>query len=117
MLFSLINDFFNEGQESQQEIFNKLAQYIEVHFHEEEALLADIDYPNIKDHIDKHQALTNKFEAIKQRLNENNHGDHHKIAMFLYNWLSKHILQEDIDYKAFALKNFMQTLQVKALKI
>ena len=105
MLFSLINDFFNEGQESQQEIFNKLAQYIEVHFHEEEALLADIDYPNIKDHIDKRQALTNKFEAIKQRLNENNYGDHHKIAMFLYNWLSKHILQEDIDYKALIFTN------------
>jgi hemerythrin-like metal-binding protein len=106
-LFSLINDFFkNDKQESVKKIFNKLAKYIEIHFKAEEALLAEIDYPNIKAHIAKHKALTNKFEAIKHRLDEYNDEEHHKIAMFLYNWLSKHILQEDMDYKAFAQKKF-----------
>lgn len=116
-LFSLINDFFkNDQQESVKKIFNKLARYIAIHFKAEEDLLAEIDYPNIKAHIAKHKALTNKFEAIKQRLDEFNDAEHHKIAMFLYNWLSKHILQEDMDYKAFALKKFNVNASIKSLK-
>lgn len=106
VLFSVINEFFAEtSKESVQTVFLQLSEYIKEHFRAEEALLKEIGYPRLSGHIKKHRALVNKFQEIQQRLSAYKIDEHHKIALFLYNWLAKHILAEDMDYKSFALKN------------
>jgi hemerythrin-like metal-binding protein len=104
MLFSMINDFFHQdGKEAAIAIFQNLSSYIDLHFEAEENLLRQINYPETIEHIKKHDELRVKFQLIQKKLDDYNLDVHHKIAMFLYNWLAKHILKEDMEYKEYAL--------------
>jgi len=116
MLFTLINDFFkSSGKESVLVLFDSLSSYIQLHFHTEEELLKQIKYPRTIQHIEKHRVLTEKFCAMQERLDVYDEDIHHKIALFLYRWLAKHILKADMDYKKYALKQqsfgFKQTIR------
>jgi hemerythrin-like metal-binding protein len=86
-----------------------------LHFHTEEELLKQIKYPRTIQHIEKHRVLTEKFCAMQERLDVYDEDIHHKIALFLYRWLAKHILKADMDYKKYALKQqsfgFKQTIR------
>ncbi|MEY8214112.1 MAG: bacteriohemerythrin [Colwellia sp.] len=103
-LFSLINGFFmDDEKETIQNTFEELSKYIKLHFESEEKLLKEINYPKRSSHIQKHRALADKFEQIKQKLDTYNAENHDKIALFLYRWLANHILKEDLDYKSYAI--------------
>ncbi len=105
MLFSFINDFFHSsGKESVVILFNKLTSYIGLHFKAEEDVLREIKYPAIKQHIKQHQALINKIRLMEKKLENYNEDIHFKIGIFLYHWLTKHILKEDMDYSKYAVK-------------
>lgn len=105
ILFSLINDFFNDNDPASIKIlFDKLTDYIQLHFDSEEVMMAEVGYPKISQHMRKHEALVAKFDDIKASLASNDSEEHHKLGLFLYNWLAKHILQEDMDYKSYAIK-------------
>ncbi|MDX2368755.1 MAG: bacteriohemerythrin [Colwellia sp.] len=104
ILFTLINDFFmDDKKETVKLTFEKLSKYIKSHFESEEELLKEINYPKRSSHIQKHRALANKFEQIKQNLSTYDSEEHDKIALFLYRWLANHILKEDLDYKSYVL--------------
>jgi hemerythrin-like metal-binding protein len=110
MLFTLINDFFmDDKKEMIQATFEKIAEYIKVHFESEEKLLKDIKYPERSGHIQKHRALANKFEQIVQKSHTYSSEEHDKIALFLYRWLTNHILKEDMDYKSYAITKNINT--------
>lgn len=61
------------------------------------------NHPDTEDHIRKHAELRNKFHLLEEKLTHYNIDIYHKIAMFLYNWLAKHILKSDMEYKSYAL--------------
>ena len=104
LLFTMINEFFHqEGKQAAVTVFQNLSSYISLHFETEERILKQINYPEIEAHIGKHQALREKFSYIQQKLDHYNLDVHHKIGMFLYNWLAKHILKSDMAYKKHAL--------------
>ena len=103
-LYNYINDFFHkEDSQGAIDIFHDISSYINVHFEAEEKLLKQINYPHSEEHIRKHNELRHKFHAIQAKLNDYDVEAHHKIAIFLYNWLAKHILQADMEYKTYAL--------------
>jgi hemerythrin-like metal-binding protein len=113
VLFSMINDFLQQdGRQAAISIFQNLSSYIDLHFEAEENLLRQINYPETEDHINKHGELREKFHLLEEKLDDYNIDVHHRIAMFLYNWLAKHILKSDMDYKSYALsieeKSFTQ---------
>jgi hemerythrin-like metal-binding protein len=104
VLFTIINDFFQ--QDSKQEaitLFKNLSSYIDLHFASEENLLKQINYPETEEHIKIHRVLRAKFYLLEKKLDDYDIDVHHKIAMFLYNWLAKHILKSDMEYKSYAL--------------
>lgn len=104
VLFLMINDFFHQGsKESAILLFQNLSSYIDLHFEAEEALLRQINYPETEDHINKHSDLREKFNLLEKKLEDYSVDIHHNIALFLYNWLAKHILKEDMEYKSYAL--------------
>ena len=47
--------------------------------------------------------MREKFYLLEKKLEDYDIDVHHKIAMFLYNWLAKHILKSDMEYKSYAL--------------
>jgi hemerythrin-like metal-binding protein len=104
VLFIMVNDFFNQDdKQSAVMLFQNLSSYIDLHFESEENLLRQINYPDTEDHIKKHGELRDKFHLLQNKLDDYDLDTHHKIAMFLYNWLAKHILKADMAYKSYAL--------------
>lgn len=104
MLFSMINEFFHqEGEAAALAIFQHLSAYIDLHFDCEESLLRQINYPKTTQHSKKHDELREKFALIQGKLEHYDQDVHHRIGMFLYNWLAKHILKSDMEYKEYAL--------------
>jgi len=104
VLFTMINDFFHQdNKEAAIMLFQSLSSYIDLHFESEENLLRQINYPNTEEHINKHGELREKFHLLRGKLDDYDIDVHHKIAMFLYNWLAKHILKADMEYKSYAL--------------
>ena len=104
VLFTMINDFFHQSdKESAILLFQNLSSYIDLHFEAEESLLRQINYPDTDGHIKKHADLRGKFTLLEGKLDDYDIEVHHKIGIFLYNWLAKHILEEDMDYKSYAL--------------
>lgn len=103
-LLKMTNEFFHqEGKSSAIALFQNLTSYIDLHFETEESLLRQINYPDTEEHINKHNKLRGKFSALQGKLAHYDEDLHHKIAMFLYNWLANHMLKEDMDYKSYAL--------------
>ena len=103
-LFAMTNDFFNQNdKKSAIALFQNLSSYIDLHFEAEESLMRQINYPETDEHVQSHDKLRAKFIQIQDKLDDYDIDLQHKIAMFLYNWLSKHILKSDMKYKAYAL--------------
>lgn len=103
VLFSMTNEFFQqEGKDSANILFDSLSSYIDLHFESEENLLKQINYPDTDKHIEKHEELRQKFTGLSNKLNDYDVDMHHKIAIFLYNWLANHILKSDMAYKSYA---------------
>ena len=50
-----------------------------------------------------HFELRVKFKLLLDKLEDYSVEVHHKIALFLYNWLASHILKSDMDYKYYAI--------------
>ena len=104
VLFTITNDFFKqENKAAALMTFKNLSSYIDLHFESEENLLKQINYPGTEDHIKKHAELKSKFNLLEKKLENYDIDIHHKIAMFLYSWLAKHILKSDMEYKSYAL--------------
>ncbi|MCW8833144.1 MAG: bacteriohemerythrin [Colwellia sp.] len=104
VLFTMVNNFFHQtSKKNAIALFHNLSSYIDLHFEAEENLLRQINYPDTEEHIKKHDKLREKFTLIQEKLNDYNVDVQHKIAIFLYNWLAKHILQTDMKFKTYAL--------------
>jgi hemerythrin-like metal-binding protein len=104
VLFTMINDFFQQDSKANAiMLFQSLSAYIDLHFAAEEDLLRQINYPDTEEHIKKHDELRAKFHLLQSKLDDYHADIHHKIAMFLYNWLAKHILKSDMEYRSYAL--------------
>ncbi|WP_281561378.1 bacteriohemerythrin [Thalassomonas sp. RHCl1] len=117
-LFLLINEFFHsENKEDVVRIFEQLGLYVQYHFREEEKLLAEMRYPRLVEHSKHHRALIKKFIRLKAKLDDYDIELHHKIAVFMYNWLARHILQSDMDYKLFAMNKRHQSKAVMDFSI
>lgn len=80
--------------------FRALLRYTEIHFGREEAVLNAVHYPSlqghrhqhhdfIKDIVEMHQAFGTARDADAQR----------ELLDYLKNWLTKHIMVEDMAYK------------------
>ncbi|MDP7593563.1 MAG: bacteriohemerythrin [Litorilituus sp.] len=104
VLFTTINDFFHaKDKQLAIEIFHNLYSYIDLHFKAEEDLLRQINYANTDEHAEHHQELFEKLQLFQEKLPDNFEELHHKTAIFIYQWLSTHILTCDMDYKKYAL--------------
>lgn len=76
-----------------------LETYVQEHFQREETFMLNAGYPRTEEHIRKHRALTRQVECLR-RINREGLGriDPMKLATFLSDWLSNHILKVDMDY-------------------
>jgi len=79
-------------------LLHKLVEYTKIHFSSEEKLMAEANYPNLAEHIARHQQL---IEEVKQHVatyERQNLFMPIPLLHFLRDWIATHIQKEDRDY-------------------
>jgi hemerythrin len=79
-------------------LLDKLVNYTRTHFSTEEALLEKAGYPELPQHHKHHVDLTKQVDVFVARYQSGEEMINLHLMNFLSNWLSDHILEEDLEY-------------------
>lgn len=105
-------DLLNEVHEAIQQgrtaevtkgIIDRLDEYTRVHFAVEESLLRILHYPDYGRHKEEHDKLVVQLGDLRAKLDKGKGAIGFELAMFLKNWLTKHIMEVDKHYVAHLL--------------
>ena len=88
-----------QGEEILKPILIMLAQYTEIHFKTEEALMAKANYPDIEEHRVLHKTLIEKTKRLYFEVSREKDTD--QVLKFLREWWLGHISKEDRKYVPF----------------
>ncbi len=103
-IISIINDLYESQRkddqfETMESIFIRLKEYANTHFRDEEKLLAEWQYPNLKEHHEAHQKLINKLlEEQKEFINMKKQYPIRQLLSFIKEWLVDHLYTMDKKY-------------------
>ncbi|HYD65180.1 bacteriohemerythrin [Azospirillum sp.] len=106
-LMDLLNQLWDanearQGADVMGRILNELVSYTASHFADEEALFRKWDYPVLHRHHEIHENLKNTAIRLQKKLaEEGSDVISDEVFDFLRDWLVKHILGEDMQYKTF----------------
>lgn len=106
-LINLINRLheYLECEEDQavlDEVFDKLVTYIDYHFRREEKVMEACEYPLVDGHREEHLRFTQEVRYNRDRyVRDGDAKIGQDLLDFLKNWLTHHILIQDMDYKSF----------------
>ncbi len=108
VLVNLINRMHNaiaekHGSEVVSGILAELVDYTKIHFAVEESLLRILGYPGYEEHKDIHDELLEHVLDLQKKVASGNTNISFELMHFLKSWLSKHILEEDMQYAGFML--------------
>lgn len=78
-------------------VFKKLIQYANIHFHDEEKLMIEVDYPNYSEHKSKHKEFIGELMKVEQEIVIENKYVSFEILIFLAQWFINHIQVMDKD--------------------
>lgn len=100
-LFDLINAFhdaFVERRERREvlRLLTQLIEYAESHFEEEERLMRESGYPALERHHAAHVRLYEQIFELNAKLEDRSLNPTYDTIAFLRNWLSDHILGNDL---------------------
>lgn len=86
-------------------LLGDLADYAHEHFRFEERLLEQHRWPKAPDHALSHRAFEGQVREFSRRLAAGERSLATPLLMFLVEWLTEHILIDDIAYSGFLLGN------------
>ncbi len=84
--------------ETQFYVLEELIKYTLYHFETEEKYMIKYQYPGYDFHKKEHENLTSKVKSIKNDFEMGKAINSENIIMFLWEWLTKHILESDKQY-------------------
>jgi hemerythrin-like metal-binding protein/PAS domain S-box-containing protein len=93
----------NEGEESISLILNELVKYAEFHFKYEEDFFHKYNYPDTENHIKFHRSFEDTISGFKFISESDKQHLPIRVVSYLYNWLTTHILKEDMGYSSFLM--------------
>ncbi len=106
----------NDADEVVLEIFERLELYVKEHFSREEALMATLNYARLPPHKKQHQKFIKKISEFKTTLQENySIAVAEEVNLFLFNWLTNHILIEDMRFSLPAYERGLSDYQARKL--
>jgi len=83
------------------DMINNLINIIKTHFFAEENLMRRIKYPHQSDHKKEHDLLTGQLHSMQKQLLFGQPFSSQKFAVFIRDWLLRHIHNEDSKYGGF----------------
>ena len=101
------------GTDAVRETFDRLIEYTRTHFVVEESLMRILGYPDYENHKHSHEQLLGQVLAFKERF-ETEHRVHRRELMeFLKQWLTQHIMKEDVLYSEHFLRRGVHSSWLK----
>ncbi len=98
-LAALINEFHEalttRGNGAVFPVLNRLVQYVEEHFRDEEALMTTAHFPDLPKHRIEHEKLTREIFLLAEKHASGVAEIGIEVMEFLKNWLLDHILHQD----------------------
>lgn len=106
MLIKIINEVFEAktkdlGKVTIAGVLKRMADYAQIHFKDEEALMAEYGYPELEGHREAHQYFITKVGEFNRGFNLDQDTLTEDMLDFLKNWLLKHIMETDKRYGPF----------------
>ena len=95
------------GQRTVPHVLDELADYIQLHFSDEEKLMQKINYPEIENHCQQHLEFTQQVLDFKERYSQEHEVDTPGLLNFLCDWLKGHILENDKEISRFIRRSEM----------
>lgn len=89
------------GQTAMVTALDELVRYTVFHFSREEELMAKNAYPAFAAHKAEHDALVAKVKEYQEQLSSGRRAFSLELMSFLKDWLVKHIMGTDMQYRAF----------------
>jgi hemerythrin len=102
VLVDIINELHDavhqrKGHEACGHILNELGEYTRIHFAVEESLMRLLHYPAYEQHKAEHEALISDLSQFLERFKAGE-GLTFELMNFLRQWLTKHIMESDMEY-------------------
>ena len=99
-LFSIFNKLYeyrlsNGANTTLEPIIAELVSYTEYHFSAEEEFMRSIGYKDIKKHTAEHEIFTGKILQLQSNNRLNEHVTPKELIVYLWNWITNHVLVED----------------------
>ncbi len=89
-----------KGDEVMNDTLSGLITYTKNHFIQEEKFMQQIGFPGLAAHQKIHQDLTAKAQDIADQIKAGKRVSSVTVANFLKQWLTDHIMKEDMKYAA-----------------
>lgn len=105
-LIELINNFHQQFHTNHREqnlisVFNHLANYVRVHFENEEALMHAIEYPDLSEHRRIHEKLIQQVIALSEDFIDGEKNVTENLLEFLKQWALNHIAETDLKIRKY----------------
>ena len=100
-LFDLVNDLIDEiesGSKHLLPIIRDLVRYLRVHFHQENIVMMDSNYPGFLKHSKEHDRFIEKVEEFLNACKEENTDLEINMIAFLKEWIYTHTTKLDLQY-------------------
>lgn len=101
VLFELIDRI--KQNDSSADIFRTLIDYAENHFAVEEAYMLQLDYPAAAAHFEAHARFRAELQCLIEDTNEYDDNANRSLAVFLKEWLRRHIFGLDKQLEQFII--------------
>jgi hemerythrin len=85
-------------------ILAELAEYTRIHFAVEESLMRILNYPDYENHKVVHEELLQHVVELQEKVESGKVSIGFELMHFLKTWLTKHIMEEDMNYSGFFLE-------------
>lgn len=100
-LFAIANSVENHHEKSEiAKSIMELYKYTRIHFQAEEQMMRDVGFPEYREHQLLHDNLITKLNEISNQEFDKAE-DGRKFIDFVFNWLTDHILHQDMAYCRF----------------
>lgn len=104
-LFELVNHFEDVVQMGMTDelgrIMDDLLTCATDHFLFEETLMGQLGFPDLQDHRLVHQDLLRQLQQMAGRMKTGGHLSTKSVVRFLVDWLTNHIMREDLALKPY----------------
>lgn len=102
-LLNEVHDLMSAGKRDEARwVFREtLAEYVDVHFANEEKFMESIGFPQLEDHRKIHATFKRSFEELKPQLEQADDEAFRKALTDAFSWIVTHIGKTDRKYAAY----------------